>query len=373
MNERRDEPGEDSRLLIDIEKRMGQFHLRVKLKVGREILVLFGPSGAGKTTTLNAVAGLTAPDSGEIILGAETFFRKHRPGQKVNVPTRKRSIGYVFQSYALFPHLNALANVTYALRGDPERHRKGVALLEKMSMAQMADRYPSELSGGQQQRIAIARALAANPKILLLDEPFSALDAPVRERLQADLRSLQQELGIIILYVTHNLEDAISLGHRIAVISNGEIGQQGNVMKVLEQPATSEVAEIMGIRNLFKARVVAATAQGLLLDWDGLHLEAPPQPAQIGATVTTYLKPEDIKILYPGRPLGSAVRYNLARGIVVDRHPNTSAQILYVYLSNGHQVEVQFPSYTYARLPLEPGQEVNLSLRKEGLTILPNP
>src|SRR5262245_56318440 len=169
---------ESPRLLVDIRKRLSAFELNVRLEVGAEILVLFGPSGAGKTQTLDAIAGLTRPDSGEIVLDGKTFFQGSGPRPAVNLPARERRVGYVFQSYALFPHLTALENVAYSLWRQPQAHERAIALLARMGLQSLAGHYPHELSGGQQQRVAIARALAMEGHALLMDEPFSALDNP---------------------------------------------------------------------------------------------------------------------------------------------------------------------------------------------------
>ena len=211
------------RLKVNIEKRLATFNLSVQIEVGAEILVLFGPSGAGKTQTLNAIAGLMTPDAGEITLDGTVFFRS----SGVNLPARKRHVGYVFQQYALFPHLTALENVSYALWRQPQARERADALLERMRLTELANRYPHELSGGQQQRVAIARALAMEPRVLLMDEPFSALDSEIRKQLHADLLKLQAEAELIVIYVTHNLEDAFTVGHRLAVVRNGRIEQIG--------------------------------------------------------------------------------------------------------------------------------------------------
>lgn len=360
-----------ARLTVDIDKRLASFPLRVQLHVGTEILVLFGPSGAGKSMTLHALAGLIMPDSGEIILDGTPFFRKQRPGPVINMPTRKRGIGYVFQHYALFPHLTALENVAYSLWRQRHGHKRARALLERMRLAHLADRYPHELSGGQQQRVAIARALAVEPRVLLLDEPFSGLDAAVREHLQRDLRRLQQEFDLVVLYVTHNMEDAFAVGHRLALISEGRVEQVGPIAEVFRRPATSQAAAIMGVGNLFRARVIEATPERLLLDWDGLLLEASPQAATVGEVVTAYIRPEDIKILYPDRPMTNAVRHNQIVGRIVEHRSHSSFQTLSVEVSHGHDVEVRFPMYAYTPLRLTPGEHVTLSLRKEGVVILP--
>jgi molybdate transport system ATP-binding protein len=218
------------RLKVNIEKRLATFKLFVQLEVGAEILVLFGPSGAGKTQTLNAIAGLMTPDAGEITLDGTIFFQSsgvRRRNPALNLPARNRHVGYVFQQYALFPHLSALENVSYALWRQPRARERAEALLERMRLAELANRYPHELSGGQQQRVAIARALAMEPRVLLLDEPFSALDSEIRKQLHQDLLRLQSEAELIVIYVTHNLEDAFTVGHRLAVVRNGRIEQIG--------------------------------------------------------------------------------------------------------------------------------------------------
>jgi molybdate transport system ATP-binding protein len=238
---------EASSLRIDFEKRLATFDLRVRLEVGAEILVLFGPSGAGKTQTLNAVAGLATPDAGEIVSGDDVFFRSGQNGNAFNLPPRKRQVGYVFQQYALFPHLTALENVAYALWRQPGARERAQALLERMHLAQLSSRYPHELSGGQQQRVAIARALAMKPRVLLMDEPFSALDSPTRQRLHQDLIALQQEERLIVVYVTHNLADAFAVGHRLAIMREGRIEQVGVPEDVRRNPANPLVLAALGI------------------------------------------------------------------------------------------------------------------------------
>jgi len=361
---------ESARLRVDADKQMPGFHLQVCLESGSETLVLFGPSGAGKTTTLNIVAGLTQPDSGEITLDGEVLFRKGYPGAPANVPARKRRIGYVFQSYALFPHMTALGNVAYPLWRRPDRERHAAQLLERVHLGHLAGRYPDELSGGQQQRVALARALALEPRLLLLDEPFAALDAAVREQLQRELRAIQAEMGLAMLYVTHRLEDAFAMGDRLAVIQDGRVAQVGALDDVLRQPANSTVAQIMGVKNLFHARVIAATPDGLRIDWAGIQLDAPPQPAQVGAGVTAYIRPEEVKIIYPDRPLSAAVGLNLVDGTVLESIPGVSFRSLRILIENGFEIEVRFPPYAYVPLRLERGARVRLSLRRDALIVL---
>jgi molybdate transport system ATP-binding protein len=208
---------------------------------------------------------------------------------------------------------------------------------------------------------------------LLLDEPFAALDLAIRERLQQDIQALQAESGLVVIYVTHRLDDAFAIGHRLAVMREGRVEQVGPIEAVFRQPASDKVLEILGIPNVFSAHVVEITSTGLRLDWDGLQWEAPLQPAVVGQSVRAYIRPEDIKILYPDRPLMSPVRHNQVVGRIVSQRPTSNFQTLGVLLPNGHQVEVSFPTYAYTPLSLRPDEEVNLSLRKEGLMLLHPP
>jgi molybdate transport system ATP-binding protein len=356
-------------LTADFALQRPDFSLTVRLEVGAEILVLFGPSGSGKTTTLNALAGLLAPDRGQIILDGQLLFRRDHGAESINLPARRRRVGYVFQNYALFPHLTARENIGFPLRG-PDRQSRAGELLERMNLAHLAERYPHELSGGQQQRVAIARTLASDPRLLLLDEPFSALDTGVRQHLQRDLMALQRELALPVIYVTHRLEDGFAVGQRLAVMHDGQLEQVGPITDVFRYPASARVAEIMGIPNLFRARVTAAHADGLVLDWDGLELIALPQASGVDSIVTAYIRPEDVKILYPDRPLADAVRDNLVVGQIVMSRPHPGGRVLHLALPNRHEIEVRHAATAYASLGLQVGDEVRLSLRRDALVVI---
>jgi molybdate transport system ATP-binding protein len=369
----------EPRLRLDVEKRRGAFHLDVALELGTGTAVLFGPSGAGKTTVLDLVAGLLDPDAGEISMDGHTFFRRARrsgadraagSGRTVRLPPRRRRIGYVFQQYALFPHMTALENVMFPLRRAPDRQRRAHELLERVRLDGIAGRYPRELSGGQQQRVALARALAARPSLLLLDEPFSALDAAVREHLQRDIATLQQELELVVLYVTHRLEDAFALGQSIAVLRDGRIEQVGPIDDVFRRPANAHVAESMGIRNVLSVTVVAATPEGLVLDWDGIRLSAPPQPAPVGCAALAYIRPEEVKLLYADRPLSRSVEHNRMEGRVEGAARSSGFHELRLSLPNGREVEARFPLLSYASMNLSVGATVQLALRREAIVVL---
>ncbi|GAA0697383.1 ABC transporter ATP-binding protein [Kitasatospora atroaurantiaca] len=206
-----------------------------------ELLALLGPSGCGKTTALRILAGFETHDSGQVLVDGEDITR---------IPAHRRDAGMVFQSYSLFPHLTAADNVAFGLRmrgtGKAERRRRAQELLELVGLPQHADRYPHQLSGGQQQRIALARALALQPRVLLLDEPLSALDAKVRLTLREEIRRLQQELGITTLFVTHDQEEALSMADRVAVLRAGTLEQCATPSELYARPATAFVAEFVG-------------------------------------------------------------------------------------------------------------------------------
>jgi molybdate transport system ATP-binding protein len=309
------------------------------------------------------------PDRGQIMLDGQILFHRDREARLVNIAPRRRRVGYVFQNYALFPHLTARENIGFPLRG-PDKQRRVGEFLERMNLVHLADRYPHELSGGQQQRVAIARTLASDPRALLLDEPFSALDTAVRQHLQRDLMALQGELGLPVIYVTHRLEDAFAVGQRLAVMHDGQLQQVGPIADVFRYPASARVAEIMGIPNLFRARVTTAHADGLVLDWDGLQLSAPPQAIASGSFVTAYIRPEDIKILYPDRPLADTVRDNLVTGRIVMSRPHLGGRVLHLALPNQHEVEVRHAATTYAPLGLQVADDVRLSLRRDALVVI---
>lgn len=234
-----------------------------------ELHALVGPSGSGKTSVLRTIAGLRNPSSGLIECDDEVWFSGDElHGVSVALLPAKRSCGFLFQQYALFPHLTALDNVSIPLHNSrmSSSQQRGVALqwLEQMGIANLASRMPNQLSGGQQQRVALARALARQPKILLLDEPFSAVDAPTRQNLYKTLAKLRKDLNIPILLVTHDLREADLLADRITVIDQGISLQTASPQTLFQKPRNSRVAELVGINNIFKGVFNAGN-----LTWDG--------------------------------------------------------------------------------------------------------
>ncbi|MDO8875232.1 MAG: ABC transporter ATP-binding protein [Pseudolabrys sp.] len=213
-----------------------------------EILALVGPSGSGKTTTLRTIAGLYRPNGGRVMCNGSVWFDSE---SDIWVPARQRRVGMVLQSYALFPHLSAVENVMEALSDSPAEARRAeaAALLSRMHLDGLADRRPASLSGGQQQRVAVARALARRPEVLLLDEPFSAVDRVTRRRLRAELVELRRELPMPVILVTHDLDDVVRLADRMCVMHAGRILQAGTVEDVMARPDSATVAELLDLEG----------------------------------------------------------------------------------------------------------------------------
>ena len=263
----------------------------------KEFLTLLGPSGCGKTTTLMSIAGFQRPDAGTISCGDRTFFDKAR---KVYLAAEDRNLGMVFQSYAIWPHLTVFGNVAFPLKirrmkRDALR-RRVLQTLELVEMADYAGRYPHELSGGQQQRVALARALVYSPAVLLLDEPFSNLDAKLRERARAWLKGLQHTLGLTTVFVTHDQDEALSMSDRILVMNAGRILREGTPEEVYRQPQERFVAEFLGQCNFLTGAVSAGPDGGAVLRTaefgDGIAVPG----AHAGPSGTIAVRPEDIEI-----------------------------------------------------------------------------
>lgn len=226
------------------------FTLDVSFEMKNELVVLFGPSGSGKTTLFKCISGITEPDSGKITVGNKVYFDKD---QKINLPIQKRNLGYVFQNYTLFPHMNVRKNIEHGLKewDKEEREKRVMEMLNLLHIEELENRYPSQLSGGQKQRVALARALAPMPGILLLDEPFSALDMKIRTRLAEKIKNLQNKIGIPLLFITHNLEEVFLLADRIIILHDGKIQQFGTLEEIFYHPENLHVAELTGILNIF--------------------------------------------------------------------------------------------------------------------------
>ena len=277
---------------------------------------LLGPSGCGKTTTLRCVAGLERPDAGTIMVAGQTVSSGERGHF---VPPHKRDIGMVFQSYAIWPHMSVFENVAFPLRvarGIPgsEIKRRVEEALATVQLAGYESRMATQLSGGQQQRLALARALVRRPKLLLLDEPLSNLDAKLREHMRTEVRELQRALGITTLYVTHDQAEALSMSNRIAVMEGGRIMQEGTPRQIYQRPATRFVADFVGNANFLEATVVGRNELGgMWLDTPAGRLQAScPEGVSIDERVTLSIRPENLR-LHRAQPAGAV---NVLPGVI---------------------------------------------------------
>ncbi len=285
--------------LNEVKKRFGKREVLkgITLNVGEnELLAVVGPSGCGKTTMLNIIAGLCRPDEGEVSIN-NTLVDGRLGRRRIHVKPSKRKIGYVFQNYALFPHMRARDNVAYGLKAMnlPKREIKQQthSLLEFVRLRSHAESYPHELSGGQQQRVALARSIATNPEILLLDEPLAALDPQIRENLRTEIKNLLRNLEITSIYVTHDLAEAYTLSNRIAIMGNGRIEQIGHRNEVLKKPNSRYVAEFLGL-NVYDGRVVHDSMSPGKIEIKGTELLAGSIGNVSGENILVTIKPEDV-------------------------------------------------------------------------------
>ena len=287
-----------------------------------ELFTLLGPSGCGKTTTLRAIAGLETPDTGRIVLGGREMFNSE---SRTNVALYDRDIGMVFQSYAIWPHLSVFENAAYPLRVSRSRRYSGreietktMAVLDMVGLGGFAGRPATQLSGGQQQRLALARAFTREPRLLLLDEPLSNLDAQLREQMRVELKRLQQETGVTAIYVTHDQAEALAISDRIAVMRDGKIAQTGTPKEIYCRPASEFVANFIGRSNLLRGTLVhsvGAEGVGRVKTPLGDLLCFFPRAAAEGRTVALVVRPEHIRITNgvgtiqdENRVLGTVVR-----------------------------------------------------------------
>jgi putative spermidine/putrescine transport system ATP-binding protein len=314
-----------------------------------ELVALLGPSGCGKTTALRIVAGFEFADAGEVLIDGKDVS---------GVPASRRDMGMVFQSYSLFPNMNALDNVAFGLRmrkvGGADRRKRAAELLDMVGLGPQAGQYPHQLSGGQQQRVALARALAIEPRVLLLDEPLSALDAKVRLQLREQIRSLQQRLGTTTLFVTHDQEEALSMADRVGVMRAGRLEQVADPAELYSRPATAFVAEFVGTMNRLPAE----------LDGGGtvtvLGTAVPAQPGGPGSgPLDALIRPENLTVKADAG----------GNGIVTNRTFLGAVTRVAVRLSGDTEVSVDVSS-TVA-LEMAPGTAVQVSLPAAPVLVTP--
>jgi len=350
--------------LIDLVKRFGDFTavdgLNLQMPRG-EFFSLLGPSGCGKTTTLRMIAGFERPTEGQILLDGDDM---------ASTPPHKRNVNTVFQNYALFPHLSVEKNVAFGLKyqdlNKQEQATRVGEALELVRLTGFEKRRPSQLSGGQQQRVALARALILNPAVLLLDEPLGALDAKLRKALQIELKSIQEEVGITFIYVTHDQEEALTMSDRIAVMSNGRVEQIGPPKEVYEEPATAYVADFLGVSNLMDANAEGATAGGCRVRHGEFELVAGQGEEDAQGAVKLCIRPERIE-LEPAEATGP----NLVPGMVERVVYVGSVLHVLVNLAPGDKIQVWLQNEGDS-VPFAQGAAVKVRFPPEALRVLPH-
>ncbi len=339
-------------------------HIHLEVKEG-EMLTLLGPSGCGKTTTLRCIAGLETPEEGDIVIDGKPMLSEGF------IHSSQRGIGMVFQNYAVWPHMKVFKNIAYGLKIQkvPRKiiQEKVQEALELVGLKGLGERYPTQLSGGEQQRVALARALVRNPKVLLLDEPLSNLDAKLRENMRFEIKSLVKRMGITSVYVTHDQAEAMVISDRIAVMDSGNIVQVGTAQEIYKKPANKFVADFIGTMNFISGEIVQSPhdtdavcvrtefSEKVLCATGGVTAAAP------GKKVFISIRPEDVEV-FTEPP---QARENLFKGIIA--HKAYLGNFLYFFIDvNGTRIQAQVQHH----LPQDEGQEVHLFLDPQKCMIL---
>jgi molybdate transport system ATP-binding protein len=337
-----------------------------------EVLALVGPSGSGKSTLLRVIAGLYKPDEGRVSVGDDVWLDTANGLAK---PSHRREVGFVFQSYALFPHMTALANVEAALDHRPAADRPGRArdLLALVHLDGLEARRPAELSGGQQQRVAVARALARDPKVLLLDEPFSAVDRATRKRLYREIAELRRSLDVPVILVTHDLEEAVMLADRVAVLHRGRILQTGTPEEITTRPVSPDVARLVDLRNVFEATVVDREGDGIALDWAGYRLDVSPDGRFPVGTRVSWVVPDGFVVLHRRDRPSRGERENPVSGTVDSLLVIGQTAHVTMRVEGPEDLPLHFtvPAHVARRNGVEPGVPASVSLLAEGIHMMP--
>ena len=339
-----------------------------------EVLALVGPSGSGKSTILRSIAGTYRPKHGTVSVDGEAWFSG---AQAIYVPPYRRAVGMVFQSYALFPHMTALGNIMSAMGHVPTAERKVRAgkLLALVHLAGLEHRRPAELSGGQQQRVAVARALAREPKVLLLDEPFSAVDKATRQRLYREIAELRRDLNMPVVLVTHDLDEAVMLADRMTVLHRGHTLQTGTPEEVTTRPISAEVARLVNVRNIFEGSLLArdSTYGRAIIDWAGMRIEASAAPeADIGQPIA-WVIPDGFVVLHRRDRPSRGEHENPVPGTVDTML--TIGQTTHLTLRPRHApdlpIHFSVPLHVARRNAIAEGAEAAVSLLTEGIHVMP--
>lgn len=362
-------------LSVFLEIQFRDFALCPKFESKAELVVIFGPSGAGKSITLKAIAGLVRPVKGLIRLGDRVLFDA---SQGINLPPQERHVGYVPQNYALFPHRTISDNIGFGLNNLPkgERDLRVREFLGIMHLEKEQHRKPREVSGGQQQRVALARALATRPALLLLDEPFGALDEPIREHLRNEIRLLQRRYEIPIILVTHNLEEAYTMSDQLVVIDSGEVAQAGPRDLVFRKPISPSVARLMGMENILEGKFISEDGNYVNVRWGDIPLRVSASPDWIHSdSISLGIRPEEIELSYSTEHSEIDPGKNQLSCILVGDQARGSEHTLICRLTDQSEIDptllIRMSHTTYARSGLEIGQKATLQFPPSAIHIFP--
>jgi molybdate transport system ATP-binding protein len=356
-------------LSVKIKKKLGDsesegFLLDVEFDAPPGVTILFGASGSGKTTTLKSIAGIIRPDSGSIHINGHTLFDS---AGVIDLPIRKRGVGYVFQDLALFPHLTARENVEFGMTSLPnrERNKRAMTIMHALHIAHTADRKPRDISGGEAQRVALARALSCKPRMLLLDEPLSAIDQMTKLAIISDLKAINRELRLPIVYVTHGREEAVALGERVLVYERGRIAAAGEPLEVFNSPSTTVVARLTGVENIFDGCVIGKNEA-----WGTMTVEITDNSGQARIDIPFGVESEGSRvliavpsgdILLASEELRSISARNILRGRILaieDKGSSTLVRIL-----SGVTWNASVTRQAVKELALSEGREVWIAIK----------
>jgi molybdate transport system ATP-binding protein len=349
-----------------INESIGDFHLDVSLRHGREIGVLFGPSGSGKSVTLRCLAGLRNVRSGRISLAGRVLLDSDAG---ICEPPHRRKMGLLFQDLALFPHLTALENVLFGCERTGKGRAKSIARewLARVRLESLEDRYPSQLSGGQRQRVALARALANEPEMMMLDEPFSALDGPLRRNLRRELRKLHAETGVPILYVTHQVEDICALGDKVFFIENGKTTGSNRISDLIRGRGRVDLWKMMGWGNIFEGNVRFNKEGVSSFHWASGELSL--KDVSGSGPAIAFVRPDRVRFLDPRMPVDSELSRNTFSGKIEEVLLDGGAIRLHVRTPCGHWQIEQRETGSHAEVS-RPGQEVHFAIPPRAVELI---
>ncbi len=344
---------------VQIEKKLGSFNIDINFTINKKRAVIFGASGSGKSSLLKMIAGFYNPDFGSIIVNNRVFFSSDK---KISLSIQKRNVGYLPQEYTLFPNMTVRENIEYGLKRKQKRSNLDTEeLAERFNILECLNRYPAEISGGQRQRAALARALIVKPDILLLDEPFSALDKPIRKELRELVADVADSFSIPVLFVTHDLEEAFIFGEEIVIVKDGRVVEFGDKENIFEKPFYVETAKLIDFNNIWKIKKVT---EGFVELENGFKLTC---NATNKSAAFCCIKPENVMILRNDMDISdkeNRIDVLIKRIKFRGRYIN-----LLTEATNGALISINIPPHILSKMSLREGSRITVSLKKESIVL----